>query len=179
MDDTRLLLSSPDSAGSLTAERHVHEGWMAGLVDLAIDNGELIVTADDATLTIDKLAVSFLPLDIPAEVFGGHMAQIKDLRVELAHPVTAPATWTSEDEVHVNAMLDVKLSWALALDGSPAPLGSPKLPSVPVEIVVTGDGEHVHAEVHASASGELWSWANLVRVSDLSLILGASTVETR
>jgi len=179
LDDTRLLLSSADSAGSLTAERHVQEGWMAGLVDLAIDNGELVVTADDETLTITTLAVGFQPLDIPVEVFGGHMAQIKDLRVELAHPVIAPATWRSKDEVHVNANLDVKLTWALAIDGSPAPLGSPKLPPVPVELVVTGDGEHVHAEVHASAAGELWSWASLVRISDLALILDASSVETR
>ncbi|MEO7092145.1 MAG: hypothetical protein ABI175_02765, partial [Polyangiales bacterium] len=78
------------------------------------------------------------------------------------------------DEVHLQANLDLALSWELTLDGTPAPLGSPKLPLVPVEIVLTGDGEHVSAELHAHAPGELWSWAGLVKLSELQLVLDAS-----
>ena len=70
-------------------------------------------------------------------------------------------------------MLDITLSWTLTLGGSPAPLGSPKLPPVPVEIVLTGDGQHVTAELRAHASGELWSWAGLIKLSELSLVVGA------
>ena len=45
---------------------------------------------------------------------------------------------------------------------------------MPAVIVLTGDGEHVNAEVHAHAPGELWSWAGLVKLSELQLVLGAS-----
>ena len=96
-----------------------------------------------------------------------------DVRIDLINETTAAAVWTSDNEAHLTAMLDLTLSWTLSLGGSPAPLGSPKLPPVPVEIVLTGDGEHVTAELRAHAAGELWSWAGLIKLSELSLVVGA------
>ena len=175
-DQTQLLVTAGASGGAITAERHVAGGeWMGGTVDLQIENGELLVAADAAnTLTIDGLQVTFKPLQIPPGVFGGKDAQLTHVRVDLKNALRGPATWVSDNEVHMNADLDLALSWELALDGSPAPLGSPKLPRVPVELVLVGDGEAVTAELHAHAPGELWSWANLVKLSDLELVLDAS-----
>ncbi len=175
-DQTRLLVTASASGGAITAERHLAGGeWMGGTVDLQIQNGELLVSSEAPNgLTLDGLQVSFLPLQIPAGVFGGKDAKLTHVRIDLKNQLRAPATWTSDDEVHLQADLDLALAWELTLDGSPAPLGSPKLPRVPVDLVLTGNGEQVSAEIHAHAPGELWSWANLVKLSELQLVLDAS-----
>jgi len=175
-DLTHLQVEAAASGGAITAERHVAGGeWTGGLVDLQIENGELLVSSDaPGALTVDGFQVSFKPLQIPPGVFGGKDAQLTHVRVDLKNQLRAPAQWVTDDEVHLQANLDINLSWELTLDGSPAPLGSPRLPLVPVEIVLTGDGEHVNAELRAHAPGELWSWAGLVKLSELQLIVGAS-----
>ena len=175
-DRTRLLVAASQSGGAITAQHHVSGGvWEGGPAALQIANGELIVSSDapDA-LTLDGLQVSFDTLQIPAGVFGSQDAKLTNVRFDLKNELRAPAEWVSEDEVHLQASLDITLSWDLVLDGSVAPLGSPKLPLVPVEIVLTGDGEHVDAALTAHAPGELWTWASLVRLSDLQLSLDAS-----
>lgn len=171
---TQLQVNAADSGGAITAERRVGTGWEAGLVDLAIENGELIVSSDarDA-LTVDGLQIVFEPLEIPQGVFGRADAQLTHVRIDLMSEHRAPARWTSDNEAHLTAMLDIKLSWTLSLDGSPVPLGSPKLPPVPVEVTLTGDGEHVSAELRAYAPGELWTWAGLFKLSELQLVVGA------
>ncbi len=175
-DLTRLQVDAARSGGAITAERHVSGGeWMGGLVDLQIENGELLISSDaPGALTVDGMQITFKPLQIPAGVFGGKDAQLTHVRIDLKNELRAPARWVGDDEVHVDANLDITLSWELTLDGSPAPLGSPKLPLVPVEVVLTGNGEHVSAELRAHAPGELWSWAGLVKLSELQLILSAS-----
>jgi hypothetical protein len=173
-EPTRLLVTAAESGGTITAERKIALGWDTGLVDLGIENGELIVSSDAGnSLTIDGFQVSFLPLDIPPGVFGATHAQLTHVRLDLMNEYRAPAVWTSSNEVHQTAMLDITLNWTLALDGAPAPLGSPKLPPVPVEIVLTGDGDQVSAEIRANAPGELWTWAGLIKLSELKLVLGA------
>lgn len=172
---TRLQVTAAESGGSITAERKVGPGWNAGLVDLQIENGELLVSSDTRdALTVEGMQIVFKTLQIPDGVFGDTHAEMTDVRIDLMNETTAAAVWTSDNEAHVTAMLDITLSWTLSLGGSPAPLGSPKLPPVPVEIVLTGDGEHVTADVRAHASGELWTWAGLVKLSELELSIGAT-----
>lgn len=175
-DQTRLLVDAPLSAGTITAEHHVSGGaWEGGLVDLKVRNGEVLVSSDakDA-LTLDGMQVAFDDLQIPPGVFGGHDAKMVNVRLDLKNELRAPAEWVTDDEVHLQANLEVTLNWELLLDGSAAPLGSPKLPLVPAELVLTGNGEHVNAELRVRAQGELWTWANLVRLSELTLILDAN-----
>lgn len=174
-EPTRLLVTAAESGGALTAERKVGQGWESGLVELAVENGELIVSTDarDA-VTLEGFQVAFKPIDIPDGVFGARKAQLTHVRLDLTGDQRVPATWTSDDEVHLNVNLELALSWTLSLDGAPAPLGSPTLPAVPVEIVLTGDGEHVQAELRANAAGELWSWAGLIKLADMTLVVGAS-----
>ena len=175
-DRTRLLVDGPLSAGAITAQRNVAgEGWTGGLVDLHIRNGEVLVSSDASdALTLDGLQVSFDDLQIPPHIFGGRDAKLVNVRVDLKNELRAPAKWISDDEVRLEANLDISLTWELLLDGSAAPLGSPKLPLVPAELVLTGTGEHVNAELRVSAQGELWTWANLVKLSELTLVLDAN-----
>lgn len=181
---TQLLVDRAASGGSISAERHVTAtgGWEGGPVALAITNGELIISTEGSgasELTLVGLQVSFEPLQIPAGVFGGRDAKLTNVRFDLSKSVHAPATWIGDDEVHLTTELPLALTWELVLDGSPAPLGSPKLPAVPVEIVVTGSGAHAEASLAVSAPGELWSWANLVRIGELELTLSAALPVTR
>ena len=97
------------------------------------------------------------------------------MHVRLGAPIEVPATWAAEDELHATAVLPLEMTWALTIDQTSVPLGSPSLPPVAVEIDVSGTGDHVHAELHLAAQGELWSWLDLVRLSDLSLVLHAAT----
>ncbi|MBL9016336.1 MAG: hypothetical protein JNL83_19260 [Myxococcales bacterium] len=175
-DRTRLLVDGPLSGGAITAQRHVAGGaWEGGAVDLHIRNGEVLVSSDASdALTLDGLQVSFEDLQIPPGIFGSRDAKLVNVRLDLRNELRAPAQWLSDDEVHLQANLDVSLTWELLLDGAAAPLGSPKLPLVPAELVLTGTGEHVNAELSVRAEGELWSWANLVKLSELTLTLDAN-----
>lgn len=178
--ETRIMISAEDSAGSITAQRRIAgAGWEAGLVDLAIETGELVATADaDGTVRIERLGVSLAPIDIPRAVFD-KPAQLTHVRIGLAAPASLATTWTSDDDVRATASLELTMSWAITIDGSTALLGEPDLPPVPVELVLSGTGERVVAELRAHAPGEVWSWATLLKFEDLSLVLGGATVETR
>ncbi|MBA3458289.1 MAG: hypothetical protein H0T42_34725 [Deltaproteobacteria bacterium] len=171
---TQLRVNAGESGGAITAERKVVTGWDAALVELGVENGELIVSSDapDA-VTVDGLQVVFKPLEIPQGVFGGSHARLTNVRIDLSTERRAAAVWTSDNEVHLTAVLGITLHWTLSLDGASVPLGSPELPPIPVDIRLTGDGEAVHGELRARAPGELWAWAGLIRLSELQLVLGA------
>lgn len=177
-DLTHLQVVAGESGGAITAERKIAGGWSAGVVDLAIENGELLVSSDapDA-VTLEGFQVVFAPLQLPAGTFGDQDAKLEHVRFELATATRAPAVWTGDGQVTLTADLDIDLAWTLTLDGSPTPLGSPDLPPVPVELVLTGDGEHVRAELRANAPGELWNWAGLIKLSELSLAIGADLTD--
>ncbi len=174
--ETRLVLSATDSAGTITARRKVAGGsWDVGLADLAIDHGELVISADAAgTITLDRLAITFAPIVIPPGVFA-YDAALTNVRALLAKPMRVMTTWLDDDEAHATAMLELDVSWALTIDGGTLPLGSLDLPPITLEVELTGTGAFVHADVRASAIGVLWSWADLVKLEDLQLIVRADT----
>ena len=178
-EPTRLLMSGADSGGTLTAELRDHTGWQSGLVTLEVSDGELVVSADPQTgaLTVERFGLGLEPIAIPDSVFG-NPAEMKNVRVALAAPapIAAPAWSSDDDAVTATATVSLTLSWALGVDGSTIPLGSPSLPPVPVELSLSGDGTIVHGEVRVHQQGELWSWADLVKLEDLSLVLSAKSL---
>lgn len=175
-DETRLLLVSRASGGALTAERRTHEGWDSGLVDLHVDTGELVAEVDrSGAITLARFGVALQPIELPEAVFE-RPARMVDVRATLVAPVhTRDVAWNGDDAATVRAELALEMAWTLELDGGRTPLGTPTLPPVPVEIDLTGDGFAVHAELRARAPGELWSWADLVKLRDLTLVLAAAT----
>lgn len=173
-DETHLQVTATESGGTLTAERRISGGWDTGLVALAIANGELVLSSDaQSALTLESLLVTFDPIALPDGLFSTS-AQLTDVRVELAQPMRGAAAWKGDNEVHFTASIPLSLHWTLRLDDSPTPLGSPELPPVPVELVLTGNGDHVDADLQVRAPGEVWSWAGLIKFSKLELSLGAS-----
>lgn len=174
-EPTRLLLSAPDSAGSVTAERRLSSGWQTALVDLHIDNGELVLSSTAAgTIVVERFGVGIQPIDLPKDVVDN--GQLTHVRAELLAPVTVQAHWSDDDTATASAQLSLELSWTLSVNGSGLPLGTPRLPPVPVDLEISGDGSTVRAELRAHAGGEIWSWADLVKLADLSLVLAGETL---
>ena len=174
-EETQLVVTA-ESTGSISAQRRTSDGWVTGSVDLAVRAGELAVTADArGTLTIERLAVDLGPIEIPKSVLG-YPAQLTDVRLESKRPAGITTSWTGDDEARARASVELVLTWSLTINGKTSPLGAPNLPPVPVELVLTGDGVGVHAEARIVSAGTFWSWADLVKLDDLHLVLAAATV---
>lgn len=174
-DETHLFVAASDSAGAVTAQMRTGGGWDDGLVDLELKGGELVARATGSgTIALSALELELQTIAIPATVTG-HSAELTRPRLELAAPAELAAAWRGDDSAEVEASLALELSWALMVDGVGLPLGAPSLPPLPVKLHLAGDGARITAELRVHAPGELWSWADLIKLSDLELVLGAGT----
>lgn len=173
--ETKLLITTAESAGSITAQRRGSGGWVAGKVELTVNAGELVARADArGGIRIERLSVDVGPIAIPQSVLG-YEALLTDVHLSAERPAGVVTQWTGDDGARATAELELELSWSLTIDGETSPLGAPKLPPVPLELLVTGDGAAVQAEVRLASTGMFWSWADLVKLEDLSLVLSAAT----
>lgn len=172
--DARLWIAPTELAGAITAEKRADGAWSGSTVDLGIENGELILSADQNDITVEGFQLSFAPMQLPQGLFGGQTAELTDVRFDLKSASRAPAQWADNNAASFTASFDLEIHWTLALDGAPAPLGSPRLPPVPVDITVGGDGDHIEATLGLHADGELWNWAGLVKLSELQLSVDAT-----
>jgi hypothetical protein len=172
--DARLWIAPTELAGAITAEKRADGAWSGSTVDLGIENGELILSADQNNVTVEGFQLSFAPMQLPQGLFGGQTAELTGVRFDLESAAQSAAQWADDNAASFTALLDLEIHWTLELDGSPAPLGSPKLPPVPVAITLGGDGDHIEAAIGLHAGGELWNWAGLVKLSELQLSVDAS-----
>jgi hypothetical protein len=176
-EPTRLYIGRDVSSGSITASRYTDAGWVDGTAAIQISSGELTASTDNAgTLTLKKFEIGVDPIDIPEEVFH-KPAQLTDVRVKLGKPVSGQTTWTSDDDATVTLSLSLDLEWAIAINGSKTPLGTQHLPPVPVDLMLTGAGDHVDASIGLHAEGELWNWAGLLKLTAMEMSLAAETTE--
>jgi hypothetical protein len=173
--ETHLFVTTGDRAGAVTAQLRTATGWEDAVVDLQLAGGELVTrAAPGGAIAVTAVQLELQTIAIPATLTG-HEAALTRPRLELIAPAAAVATWLGEDSAELEVDLALQLSWALTVDGVGIQVGAPKLPPLPVVLRLTGDGARVTADVHIHAAGELWSWANLVKLSDLELVLGAGT----
>ncbi|NVB83331.1 MAG: hypothetical protein HOV81_33475 [Kofleriaceae bacterium] len=174
---TKLFVGAAGSTGTITARRWTHDGWIEGQTQVSIANGEVLGAVNAlGNLDLRTFEVNIAPVDIPQEVFG-KPAQLTDVRVKLPQPLTGELAWTSEDDATARLTLVLDLDWAIAINGSQTPLGTQRLPPVPVDFAITGGGDHIDASIDLHAAGELWSWAGLLEVTAIELDLAASTVD--
>lgn len=170
---TRLLMT-PESFGSIVAERWSSDGWQQGAVELSITDGELVAHLDDANrLVVDTFKVGFATIDIPASVIGT-ATQLTDVRLVLEGASSVEPAWPDADTVQAATNLDVGLSWSLHTDTASVPLGVQHL-HLPLQLQATGNGRTASATLGVVTTGEVWQWADLVKLSDLELTLQAST----
>ncbi len=174
--ETELVIATAESTGSITAQRRGAGGWVAGSVELTVEHGQLVTRADArGSLKIERLSIDLGPIEIPESVLG-YAAQLTDVHLEAMRPAGVVTSWSGDDEARATAEVELELTWSLTIDGETSPLGAPRLPAVPLELVLTGDGSVVRAEVNAAATGMFWSWADLIKLEDLNLFLAAATV---
>jgi hypothetical protein len=175
---TRLLVSTA-STGGITAQRWSSDGWVSGHVDLSITEGELVATLDASNrLVVQKLTIGFATIDIPASVIGTE-TKLANVRLTLeGNPPAAPTTWRDADDATAATPIDAALSWALQNDNTTTPLGTQHLTGLPTTIALAGDGASASGTVDIAAMGDVWTWADLVKLSDLSLTIDASTVDS-
>ena len=171
---TRLLVTAPASSGSITASRYTHDGWQDGTTPITIDNGELDATVADGQLEVKKLAVSPQPIEIPQSVFG-EPVEIKDIHLELARTPDVATSWNDDNDATATAMIDLDLSWTIVVNGAADPLATQHLTGIPLDVTLTGSGQEVDATIAANATGDLWSWAGLFKLTALQLTLSATT----
>ncbi|HMG55664.1 MAG TPA: hypothetical protein VK601_19330 [Kofleriaceae bacterium] len=173
--ETHLFITASDSAGAVTAQLRNGDGWDQGLVDLELAGGELVASATrGGTLKVSALALELGTIAIPASVIG-HEAALSRPQLRLTAPAEAAATWNGDDSAEAEAQLALELSWSLTVDGTGVPVGAPSLPPLPVVLQLSGDGARITAELRVHVAGELWSWAGLIKLTDLDLVLGANT----
>jgi hypothetical protein len=173
--ETHLFMAASDSAGAITAQLKTAGGWRDGLIDLQLDSGEMVArTTSSDTLALGALELGLQTIAIPASLVG-HDAALTRPRLRLIAPAEISMTWIDDNSAVASATLDLELSWSLTVDGVAFSLGTPALPALPVTLELSGSGRRITAEIRVHASGELWSWAGLVKLSDLELVLGART----
>jgi hypothetical protein len=176
---TRLYIGPDDSTGAITAERYTHDGWVSGTTPLAIAHGEI----DGALDASGKLALSQFEVDvdsiaIPDSVFG-KPAELRDVRVKLASPTVADLVWLDDNDAEATVTVELALEWTIAIGDASTQLGTQHLPPVTVHAMLSGDGEHIEATASLDAQGTLWSWADLLKLTELKLDLAAATVDER
>ncbi|MFT3694891.1 MAG: hypothetical protein QM831_17205 [Kofleriaceae bacterium] len=176
-EPTRLFISGQGSTGELMAQRKGSDGsWISGTSDLSIANGELFAQADDTQMTASKFDLQLNDIDLPESVFG-KPAQLQNVRVVLAKAASGAVTWTDDDSATATLPMQLDLSWAIEIDGTSTQLGAQHFPEFPLDVTLTGGGDHVDATFGLHAQGTLWSWAGLVQLTELDLSLVGATVE--
>ena len=174
---TRLYSGPGESTGAITAERYTHDGWVSGTTPLAIAHGEI----DGALDASGKLAVSQFEVDvdsiaIPDSVFG-KPAELRAVRVTLAAPAVADLVWLDDNDAEATLTVALDLEWTIAIGDTATMFGTQHLPPVTVHAMLSGDGEHIEATASLDAQGTLWSWADLLKLTELKLDLNAATVD--
>jgi hypothetical protein len=173
---TRLFISGQGSTGSLDAKHYTPDGWVDGTSAITISNGELIVKLIGDQLSAQMFDLALDPIDLPDSLFG-KPAQLTGVRVTLATSASATATWTSSDDATTTIPLQLDLGWSLSVNGGVSQLGAQHLPVIPLDVMVTGGGDHVDATLALRGDGTLWSWAGLIELSQLELSLDGATVD--
>lgn len=164
------------SSGTVTARRRGQSGWIDGTTTLAIEHGYVRAEiVDDDQLEIQQLEIAVAP--IPLDGVFERPAHLQDVRLRLVEPVRADVAWTSVDAATATLVMAFDFDWRLGFDGEVFPLATQHLPPVNVDVILDGDGEHVGARLELEAKGELWNWADLVQINELSLSIAAETTD--
>lgn len=165
------------SSGAITARRRDRDGWSSGTAAVAIEHGYVRAEIDDSgRIAVGELEIALGPIALDG-VFS-KPAELRDVHARLTDRVAADPTWTSADRAVATFAMTFDFDWSISFDGGePYPLATQQLPPVDVDVVLDGDGDHVEASIDIAAAGELWSWADLLEVTELSLSLDAETAD--
>ena len=89
----------------------------------------------------------------------------------------ADVVWRNDNDAEATLTVALDLEWTIAIGDTSTMLGTQHLPPVTVNATLSGDGEHIEATASLDAQGTLWSWADLLKLTELKLDLNAATVD--
>jgi hypothetical protein len=169
-DPVVLDIDPSASTGEITASEHEGETWEPAKVPITIDEGAVMLESRGTDLVLHALEVDIAPISLP--MLPGN-AQLTHIALRLAAPAAIGVTWQDTNDAIAVATLDLDLVWSLTASGGTLPLGTQHLPSVPIAIVLHADAGVISASIGIDQPGALWSWADLLALADLSLVLPA------
>jgi len=176
-EPTRLELPAASNVGELAARRWSSTGWVDGTATVSLAGGALVAKLDSAGhLVASELQLAVDPIELPATIIGTPLT-LRDVRVglETSSP-PADITWTGNDEAACTLDLELVLSWSIEHDGQLFPLGEQKLPPIAAHLTLVGDGATVDASLALHGEGTLWSWAELLELTKLDLVIRGATI---
>src|SRR5262249_52331258 len=143
----------------------------------SIEHGHLRAVLDDnGEIAVDQLEIAVAPITLDG--MFGKPAQLQDVILRLADPVRGSATWTSADDATTAMPMVFDVGRAFSVNGGkPQPLVTLRRPPDSVAISLTGTGDHVAASIDIDATGQLWTWTDLVEITEVTLSLGAETAD--
>jgi hypothetical protein len=162
----------------LTASRK-YDGVATSTPELGVDEGRLALRAEhEGALVFDQLDFQVADVTIGADTVPPAGLTLTDIRVHLERPAYAPRTEWSDDGSFAQgkAEFDLLLDWSiLGAGGQTFPLATQRIAAVPAKVSV---GASVAGEVtvsfDATVTGTFWSWAGIIEMSDLHLVLQAT-----
>ena len=173
-EPTSLYVRTGSSFGTITARRRLADGWSTAQTALEIQRGYVRTSIDaNGQLAIQRLELDLAPIELG--IFE-RPAQLQDVHIRLAQPVMADVAWSSEDDATTAMAMPFEFDWSVKLQGDePFQLATQRLPETSADVMLAGDGDHVAALIDLKASGELWNWADILEMTDISISLDAAT----
>jgi hypothetical protein len=171
-----LYVHDEASTGTISARQRLGDGWRTANAQLVIERGYVRASMDDSgVFTINRLELDLAPIQLG--VFE-RPAELQDVHVRLTKPVQADVAWTSDDDAIATMAMPFEFDWSVKLQNDgPYPLATQQLAPTSVAVVLGGSGDHVSAQIDITASGELWNWADLLEMTDISISLDAETAD--
>jgi hypothetical protein len=161
--------------GSVTAEhRAAGDRWVGGSAGVTVSSGELSARLEDERLVTESFDLSLEPIELPPSLFG-RPASLTGVRLTLASATGAVPTWATSERASAVLELPLDLAWSITIAGGSTSLGVQHLLPVAFDVELTGTDRGVDARLEVHEAGELWSWAALVRLSNLALSLAATS----
>jgi hypothetical protein len=173
-EPTSLYVRSGSSFGTITARRRLADGWSTAETPLEIERGYVRTSIDaNGQLAIQRLELDLAPIELG---LFERPARLQDVHVRLVKPVVADVAWMSEDDATTAMAMPFEFDWSVKFQGDePYALATQRLPETSAEVLLAGDGNHVAAQIDVTAAGELWNWADILEMTDISISLDAAT----
>ena len=175
-EPTYFTLAPTLDIGTLEARRWSNrDGWVSGSAPVALSGGTVEFQLNaSGQLVLRQLGFGVDAIELPATLVG-QTVTLRDVRVVLAAAPPVDVTWISDGEATAQLSITLSLSWSIAFDEQVGvPLGEQVLAPMPMTIALAGDGEHVETTLELHGRGTLWSWADLLELTGVDLIIAAS-----